>query len=871
MNCNYELLKEIPKNINNYVIEEEICKIKFGIIVSAIHKITEEKIAIKILSKNLLKNNIKQLTLINNEISSLKLLHHKNIIQLYEIIESEFHIYIITELCIGESLNNLIKSKKKLSEKESKYIFNQIINGMYYMNKMKICHRNINSNNIIITKNNIVKIIDFKYSFYYNSLTNILIDKIENKNYSSPEMIEGKEYNCELCDVWSCGVLLYYMLTGNLPFNTLNTNNYTYNFNLFLSENSLSLIKSIIEVDINKRFTFNDIILSSWLSKNNNINVIDGINIFEMKFPVDEKILHLCELYGYNKNLVSFGMKNNLYNENTVLYKLLVQKIVNLGFESLSDFNSNMFNEYIQDSSNYFNYEEIENKIENYYNINQKRNEDIYNQRKNIENTYEELMNSLLEVEKEYNKFILNNPISEENISMLINNNNIINNNEVKNVKKITPDYINTNSKKSSKKKFNSFTKNCLFINKLEIDISDFDKQLFSQKKKLKENKNKKEKEKEKKENSLTNIEEIDFSKDEILKLTIDENKKNKEEDEICNIEIIDIKYPKKEIENIKQLKRKLTEKKMYDLKRSKKNLKNKMTLKKFDYLKNKNKSTKDINIINSPSFKKKKSILENKNTSKKKSISKSRNTLKYISSFSNIINTTKNKTNKEIILNSKNTYYENKKVKTEKRLLNNKNKLYINSIFTLSNKEKYDENISKILSSSKEKFKINSERKIIKKRLFSSFCNKNLISDFSIDINKSEENKNRKINSSEKNINKKNSLLKKSKFKSSSQNKIEECKSYKFNKILIPRKYKGPIDLLLISNKNINETIDFIRMKLKENKFYCMRLSKFQFKCVKNIINFLIEIVEIENNIFYFLLKIKSGAERINIRNIFV
>lgn len=211
------------------------------------------------------------------------------------------------------------------------------------------------------------------------------------------------------------------------------------------------------------------------------------------------------------------------------------------------------------------------------------------------------------------------------------------------------------------------------------------------------------------------------------------------------------------------------------------------------------------------------------------------------------------------------------KNVKTEKRLLNNKNKLNINSILTLSNKEKYDENISKILSSSKEKFKINSERKIIKKRLFSSFCNKNLISDFSIDINKSEENKNRKINSSEKNINKKNSLLKKSKFKSSSQNKIEECKSNKFNKILIPRKYKGPIDLLLISNKNINETIDFIRMKLKDNKFYCMRLSKFQFKCVKNIINFLIEIVEIENNIFYFLLKIKSGAERINIRNIFM
>ena len=84
----------IPKFINNYIIEKEIRKCNYGTIYSGLHKITDEKVAIKIISKNSLKTNINYLTLINNEISILKLLYHQNIIQLYEIIESSLHIYI---------------------------------------------------------------------------------------------------------------------------------------------------------------------------------------------------------------------------------------------------------------------------------------------------------------------------------------------------------------------------------------------------------------------------------------------------------------------------------------------------------------------------------------------------------------------------------------------------------------------------------------------------------------------------------------------------------------------------------------------------------------------------------------------------------
>ena len=117
------------------------------------------------------------------------------------------------------------------------------------------------------------------------------------------------------------------------------------------------------------------------------------------------------------------------------------------------------------------------------------------------------------------------------------------------------------------------------------------------------------------------------------------------------------------------------------------------------------------------------------------------------------------------------------------------------------------------------------------------------------------------------------NFSLNRNKNKSSNQSNIDNGKlnKYQIKKTLYPRRYKGPVDLLLISYKNIEETINDLRDKLKSNKFYSMCLSKFKFKCIKNVINFQIEIVEIENNIYYFLIKVKSGSEKINLRKLFV
>ena len=892
----------IPKFINNYIIDKEIRKCNFGTIYSGIHTLTDEKVSIKIISKNSLKTNIHYLTLINNEISLLKLLHHQNIIQLYEIIESSLYIYIITEIITGQDLLHLIQTKKFLSEKESKIIFTQIIKALYYIHKMKICHRNIKPENIIINENSKVKIINFEYIFYYSSSSNIIFDIIGNDSYTCPEMHNGNEYKGELCDVWSCGVLLYYMVTGNLPFNDQNNNFNKENFNngifnipTYLSEDLVYLIKGMIEVDSNKRFNLNDVIFSKWLNKSI-FDINDGVNIFEMSYPIDKKILNLCQLYGFNKDLISFDIKNNFHNQNTVLYKLLVQKIGNFGYKSISDLCSNEFYQYIQDPSNNYNNVVINQKYENFSNKNQDRIYKVYNQIKNIEINHEMLMNKLLEIQKEYNEYILNNPISEENYSITILKDEFVKNiddNSItysnrKSVPKINLNPFISSPNNKTPSRFKTFSKNDLMNDKLKISslsVPDFEKELFRKKTKSKNKDQENESENdekniiikindEKKEEATINCDYIDFSNDELLKLTIEEKKIN-ENEETCNIQIIDEEneISKDEIlDNMKSLQNAVSQKNIHRPDKNKiHNSKQKTvkTVRKINYSKNKNQtpiknqSKNYKNQLNENSLTPKKKIinqteLQNQNTYKKNSNSQSRN-LKIVNSFTNISN------------NGQNNKVSNGII-TQYVKFNNKYDIEKND-FDFNNLKIYENNItndSNICYSETNK-KNNSEKKIFKRRFFSLFLNKKQISEFTINNMKNQQNKTRK---SSLNIIKRpsNFSLKRNKNKSTNQSKIDNDKlnKYQMKKTLYPRRYKGPVDLLLISYKNIKETINDLKEKLKSNKFYSMCLSRFKFKCIKNIINFQIEIVEIENNNYYFLLKVKSGSEKLNLRKLF-
>ena len=257
---------ESEKYYSKYEEKHFLGKGAFSKVKLGINKETKEKVAIKIISKSLIKD-LEMSKRINLEIKILKSLNHINIIKLIEIIETSKNYYIITEYCENGELFNHIIDIQRLSEEESSYFFYQLINGLEYIHSKGIVHRDLKPENLLLKKGQILKIIDFGLSNFYNdNNNNLLSTPCGSPSYASPEMISGKKYNGFKRDIWSSGIILFAMLCGFLPFED-NDNfqlfekikNGILQFPNFLSQLSKDLIQKILVVEPKERISIQDI------------------------------------------------------------------------------------------------------------------------------------------------------------------------------------------------------------------------------------------------------------------------------------------------------------------------------------------------------------------------------------------------------------------------------------------------------------------------------------------------------------------------------------------------------------------------------------------------------------------------------------
>ena len=202
-----------------YEMKEVIGKGKFGVVNLGIHKKTGQQVAIKILNKeNIITTEDKELVSI--EIGILKLCHHPNIVRLLDHLENTDYIYIVTEYIEGGTLANYFKKKRfNFSERQATNIMSQIANGVKYLHQYGIVHRDLKPDNIMITQQNdygVIKIMDFGLSKIV-SPNEKMVDGYGTLSYVAPEVLLRTPYNKEV-DIWSMGVILFYMLSGHLPF-----------------------------------------------------------------------------------------------------------------------------------------------------------------------------------------------------------------------------------------------------------------------------------------------------------------------------------------------------------------------------------------------------------------------------------------------------------------------------------------------------------------------------------------------------------------------------------------------------------------------------------------------------------------------------
>ena len=347
----------VSNDINQYIIGEKLGEGIFGTVKLGVHKITKEIVAIKILNKNRLTKEQKKM--IEREISIHQKLNHYNIIKLYSIIETDPIIYLIQEYSDGKELSLYIQNHVNLEEKDICRFFQQIISGVEYLHDMGIVHRDLKPENILLTRTNDIKIADFGLSNFYID-GKLLKTACGSPYYAPPEMLQGKPYNGFYSDIYSCGIILYYMLTRKLPFNEKKESD-TYKKILSckfdipkkLSKNAKDLLKKMIRLKPEERIKLSDIKKHPWFNLYyKELNMPNGLNHEKIIFPIDEEIMNNMEEIGFNKMETRYNIIKNEHNNITATYYLLLNKKTKKGRKSVADLHSESFEEYIKDPKN---------------------------------------------------------------------------------------------------------------------------------------------------------------------------------------------------------------------------------------------------------------------------------------------------------------------------------------------------------------------------------------------------------------------------------------------------------------------------------------------------------------------------------------
>lgn len=147
-----------PALLGQYYLEKTIGCGGFAKVKLATHALTGEKVAIKIMQKQALMEDLPR---VKQEINALKSLKHANICKLYQVVETESHYFLIMEYCCGGELFDHIVEKEKLSEEEARFFFRQIVSAVSYLHSQGFAHRDLKPENILLDRKQNLKLIDF--------------------------------------------------------------------------------------------------------------------------------------------------------------------------------------------------------------------------------------------------------------------------------------------------------------------------------------------------------------------------------------------------------------------------------------------------------------------------------------------------------------------------------------------------------------------------------------------------------------------------------------------------------------------------------------------------------------------------------------
>ena len=439
----------------------------YGQVYLALHFLNKKYYAIKHMDKKKLFSQLHSLESIQKEIDIQSRIDHPNIVKLLYVKETHLSYDLVMEYASNGSLFHYIRKYKGLNENKTFSLFIQVVNAINFMHSNDLIHRDIKPENILIFENNIIKLCDFGWCVKLEGHQRGTF--CGTTEYMSPELVNHQVYGKEI-DVWSLGILLYEMIHGYSPFRPNkpkfnekdvmeNIKNHNLIFGKTVSDECKRLIYHLLDPDINKRYTVEDIYNSDFVKKyeklhydypNNSL-----IQLYNGKInKSSEQNINNAIINNINNENINFNNINNIINSNSEINK---NKSINNNITYINN------NYQISEPRNEYNniYTNNNQKMKNIENDNIKKqvlfdyihNGYFYSQ--NLNNDYSNNVYLCINNDNSRKNNISNNDINIANseLNNIFNNNN--NNNKIKQEENIKNYYLENEEKHPQDKRKN--------------------------------------------------------------------------------------------------------------------------------------------------------------------------------------------------------------------------------------------------------------------------------------------------------------------------------------------------------------------------------------------------------------------------------
>ncbi|KAI0052478.1 Pkinase-domain-containing protein [Auriscalpium vulgare] len=272
--------RTIPR-FGPYLLLQTLGEGEFGKVKLGLHTAYGEEVAVKLIKRHNIDSAVR-MSKVEREIEVLRMLKHPNIVRLYDVIETDKYIGIILDYASGGELFDHILAHRYLKEKDACKLFSQLVSGVWYIHQRKIVHRDLKLENLLLDRNRNVIITDFGFANRFEHRTDDLMQtSCGSPCYAAPELVisEGS-YVGSAVDIWSCGVILYAMLAGYLPFDDDPANPDGDNINLlykyivntplsfpdYISPEGRDLLSIMLQPDPKRRAGLAEIMQHPWLA-----------------------------------------------------------------------------------------------------------------------------------------------------------------------------------------------------------------------------------------------------------------------------------------------------------------------------------------------------------------------------------------------------------------------------------------------------------------------------------------------------------------------------------------------------------------------------------------------------------------------------